>query len=365
MNEVAVVERLQAQVGELEVALGLEGATEAVDVETFEFGGQELEFGTLVDERGKRAAIDVRHLGLRCLGHATLGAVNLDAQKGQRLGTEFVEQETSRHVGVVGFHFDQRAGGDEQAGGNVLGGDAVVHVAEGFFDDAFRIDVVEPLAGFHDQRADARDVQRQPAAVGGDHVDAARRCRGFGRFGVGRTNPGSLLAVQHVVAGDLVLASPHQGELHQILYLLDVDGAAGGHAPLVGAGHLLRQLRDDVPDAGRRRGGASLDRQKRLGERHLDLVVVVGDHRTVALDHAELSRSGCHDGWGGRRDRGGRRNVLRRVGSSRGSWRIRLHGHSFSLVTLRLVTGYPSSTLAPTTVFRNSPTLQQTKGQAV
>ena len=345
VDEVAVVQRLQPQIGELQVALGLEGTAQTFDVETLELRGQQFEFDTFVNECGERPTVDLRHLRLGGLGDAVLGAVDFDAEKRQRLGAKFVEQEPGRYVGVVGFHFDQCACRDEQARGDVLGGDAVVHVGQCFVDDAFGIDILESLAGLYDQRADAGNVQRLPAAAGGDDVDAARGGGRVGGLGAGGANPGPPLAVEHVVAGDLVFARPHQGQLHQVLNLLDVDGAAGGHAPLVGAGHLVRQLRDDVPDPRRGRGSAALDRQKRLGERYLDLVVVVGDHRAVALDDAELSRGGCHDGRRGRRG-----NVLRPArsvrysgGNNRCARRIRLHGQSFSLVTLCQLTGYISS----------------------
>ena len=123
-------------------------------------GCQQFEFDTPVNESGEGAAVDLRHLGLRGLGDTALGTVDLDAEKGQRFGAKFVEQKPGRDVGVVGFHFDQRARSDEQARGDVLGGDAVVHVGERFIDDAFRVDVLQALAGFDDQCADARHVQR-------------------------------------------------------------------------------------------------------------------------------------------------------------------------------------------------------------
>ena len=232
----------------LQIPLGLQCPAQAFDVETLEFRRQQLELDALRDERCERPAVDLRHLGLGGLGNAPLAVVDIDAEKGQCLGAKFVEQESGRDVGVVGFHFDQRARRDEEARGDVLGGDAVVHVGQRFVDDAFGIHVLETLAGFHDQRTDAGHVQRQAAAVGSNHIDTGRRYRLVGRLGVGGADAGTLLPIENVVARHLVLAFPHERQLDQVLDLLDVDGAAGGHAAPIGARDLLSQFRHEFPN---------------------------------------------------------------------------------------------------------------------
>src|SRR5690606_10163282 len=96
----------------------------------------------------------------------------------------------------------------------------------------------------------------------------------------------------HVVTRDLVLAGAHQRQFDLVLDVFDVQGAARRHAPLEGGGDLLGQARDRVVDARAGGGGATLDREKRLGDGDRDLVIGVGHHAAVALDHPQQPGGG-------------------------------------------------------------------------
>ncbi len=102
----------------------------------------------------------------------------------------------------------------------------------------------------------------------------------------------ALVAVDHIVAGDFLLAGTHQGQFDLVLDFFDVDGATRWHATLERGGDLLGQARDGVVDARRGGGGATFNCEERLGDGHGDLVVGVGDDSAVTLDHAQLA-------WGG------------------------------------------------------------------
>ena len=101
--------------------------------------------------------------------------------------------------------------------------------------------------------------------------------------------------VDHVIPGDLVLTGAHQGQLHLVLHILDVDGAAGGHATLEGGGDQLGQLGHGFMDAAGGRGGAAFHSEKGLGNGHCDLAGLKRHHGAIALDDAQLPRCGGGD----------------------------------------------------------------------
>ncbi len=132
-------------------------------------------------------------------------------------------------------------------------------------------------------------VQRRLGAVVQGHADAGVS---LGRVAHLLVFPllAALLAVQDVVPGHFVLAAAHQGQFDLVLNVFDMDGAAGGHAPLEGGGHLLGEFFHCLVDTGRGRRGAAFHGQEGLGDGDGDLALVVGDHGAVALDHAQLAR---------------------------------------------------------------------------
>ena len=287
VDEVAVVEGLQAQVGELQVALAVDGRAQLVQVELGQLRAQQLVFDAFLDVGGQRLGVEVFHL--------LLAGTLAHAQVLQGLGADLVHQQPGGDLGVVGLHLDHGARGHHHGGVDVLDGHAVVQVLDGFGDDLVRVDLFETAAGLVDQILQTGHVERRAAAVfhGHVHVDLVL---GLGQVaGALGAFARLLVAVQHVIAGHLVLAVTHQGQFHLVLDFLDMDGAAGGHAALEGGADLLGEAVHGVVDARAGRRGAAFHGQERLGDGHGDLVVIVGNHLAVALDDAQLAGGGGGD----------------------------------------------------------------------
>ena len=113
---------------------------------------------------------------------------------------------------------------------------------------------------------------------------SARRLSGVGGFLPGAL-PGSLLAIQHVGARDLVVLAAHQGQFDLILHVLDMKGAALAHPARQRADDFRGQLLDDFMNAAGGGRAMPLDREKRLGHRDRNLAGVEFRNRAVAADH--------------------------------------------------------------------------------
>ena len=103
---------------------------------------------------------------------------------------------------------------------------------------------------------------------------------------------GAGFAVQHIVAGDLLLAGAHQRQFDLILDVFDMQGAARRHAAHEGGGHLRGEVGHGVVDAAGRSGIATLHSEEGLGDGHADLVVGVGHHGAVTLDDLQAAGRG-------------------------------------------------------------------------
>ena len=234
-----------------------------------------------------------------------VGGAAGNAEEAQGFGADVVHQQAGGDVGVVRLALDQGTGGHHQGGVDVLLGDAVVQVLQGLGLDQRAVDFGQAFAGLADDGLQAAHVQRLHTAVGLGHADA--RVRLGHVVGAVLALGGLGFAVDHVVAGDFLLAGAHQGQFDLVLDLFDVDGAAGRHAALEGGGDLLGQARDGLMDTRRSSGGTAFNCEERLGDGHGDLVVGVGDDGAVALDHAQLARGGGGQiltGFGGLRRHG-------------------------------------------------------------
>ena len=287
VNEVAVVQGLQPEVGELQVALRQQRIAELLEVVLFQLGRYQLQFHALLDVGGERLRVQRRHVVLGCAFRHT--------EEAQCLGAQVVAEQARGDVGVVRLLFDHGARGDDEGGAQLVGGHAVVEVLQRLVENFRLADVGEIGAGLADDGVQAAQVQGLRRAVGLYHVDAVGGgLRRLGQVLLGGALAGALLAVDHVVAGDLVLAGAHQGQFHLVLDVLDVDRAARGHAALEGGAHLLGEPGDRLVDTAGRSRGAALDSEEGLGDGHGDLAVLEGDDRPVALDDPQLPR--CRGG---------------------------------------------------------------------
>src|SRR5690606_41821305 len=90
--------------------------------------------------------------------------------------------------------------------------------------DQRAVDFSQAVAGFTDDGLQATQIQRALAAVGLDDATARVRLGDLAADAGVLALLGAGFAVDHVVAGDLLLAGTHQGQLDLVLDFLDVDG---------------------------------------------------------------------------------------------------------------------------------------------
>jgi len=310
MQEIAVVERLEAEIVELEVALGLQRRGDPGKVEAGQFRVQPLVGDAGLHIGAEIVAVAVGHLGLR-------GLVGAAGDEAQRLAAQLVEQQPGADLGIVGLGLDECPRGQDGRLRQFVERDAVVEVAARFGQDRVGQDAVETRAGLRNHGGEARGVERHARAVGGRHMQHGGRGGVRGRR---RQRPGPfprpLLAVEHIGAGDLVVLAAHQRQLHLVLHVLDVDDAARVRMPGEAGDNLVGQAGDDVVDAARGGGGLAFDGQERLRQRDRDLGGVERRDRAVAPDQPVARLVRPH--FGGKNRRVGR------VGLSFGS---RSHHH--------------------------------------
>ena len=102
VDEVAVVQRLHAEVVEVAVTVAEQCLAEAVQVEQAQFRIHQLQLGGLVDVLAEIGRVQRLHFHGRGPGFR-------HAQELQRLVAQRIQQQARGHVGVVRFLFDARA----------------------------------------------------------------------------------------------------------------------------------------------------------------------------------------------------------------------------------------------------------------
>ena len=244
VDEVAVVEGLQAQVVELHVALGQQRFAQLVQVIQRQLGVDQLFFHRPRDVGAEVVAVQAGHV---LLGGAGFG----HAQEAHGFVAHRVQQQPRGHVGVVRLLLDPRARGHGEGRGQLLLADAVVEVTYRRLDDLAGVHARQARAGLVDHAVQAFGIQRRAAAVVQRHGDAIVGHFAAGLLGLqlGVTGLGALGAVDHVVAGHLVLAGAHQRQFHVILDVLYMDGAAAGQVAGHALDHLFGQPGHQITDA--------------------------------------------------------------------------------------------------------------------
>ena len=148
MNKIAVIERLQTEVGKVEVALRLDGCSDLLHIVLRQAGIQQFQSDSFVGIGLEVVAIEPDHFGLG-------GDAGIHIEKGECLAAQCIEQQSRSNIGVVGLLLDHGARGHHQCVADILLLDAVEQVVTGIFDDRLGGDVAETLAGFRDQRPEA------------------------------------------------------------------------------------------------------------------------------------------------------------------------------------------------------------------
>ena len=288
VQEVAVVQGLQAEVVELVVALGLKGGAELLQVELQQFFVQQFGLHSLLDELREVVGIT----------RSQLLACDLLAQHLTRHG---VQQQACGDVGVVRIQFDLGACGEDGSLVHFRQRHAVIEVAQGFADDGIGLHLgTEPGAGAGDQAAQRGLVQRNAHTI--VHHMQHRRSGLWGRLVLGAFL-GALFAVQHIGAGDFVVVAAHQLQLDLVLHILDVEGAAAGTRTQQRLDHALRQLLDHLAHGAGCGTLRTMHRQKGLGHGHRDLLRLERHHGAIAADDLVVGVRGSAGGlshrWNG------------------------------------------------------------------
>jgi len=278
VQEVAVVQGLQADVAELQIAVGDQRLGQAGQVELGQLGVQQFVGDTLGDV-------------LREVGHVFGGGGGLRDFLAEDFLADRVQQDAGRHLRVGRIFFHQRAGG--QDGGFVQFFDryAVVQVLQRFSQDGVGVDVLfQADAGGVNQAGDAVHFQRLALAVF-QHVDLRCFDGGGGALGfLGQTTLFHVLgAIQHVGAGDIVFAGAHQRQFNLVLHVFDMEGAARWLAAHQCGDDAGGQLLYQFADAGRGCALAAVHGQEGLGDGDRDFRRFKRDDRAVTADDAVVT----------------------------------------------------------------------------
>ncbi|MNY04476.1 hypothetical protein D3C86_1371560 [compost metagenome] len=272
MQEVAVVQRLQAEVVELEVARGVQRGAQAGQVIRGQLLVQQLGGDTAGDEFREVLGVARGHFGLR-----HFAAEDFLADR--------VQQDARGDLAVVRVLLDQGTRGQDGGVVHLRQRHAVIQVLERFLQDRLGAHALaQAAAGGVDQLMQRGQVQHAGHAVVG-HVErhALLHARHGLRIGL-RALLGALLAVQHVGTGHFMLARAHQRQFHVVLHVFDMEGAAIRAAAQQRAHHVLGDLLHQLAHT---RGGSALaavDGQEGLGHGDGNLVRLERHHGPIAAD---------------------------------------------------------------------------------
>ena len=227
MEEIAVVERLQAEICELQIALRAQGGAQARQVVFLQPRIQQFQLGAASDIFREALGVDGCHLRLRC-GVVTVDrVVALHAEEGKRFATQSVEQQTRGRERVIRLLLHEGSRAHDKRGVDVFLRDAVVHVLQGFIENPLRFDALKPGTCLFYERRDPCEVERGHSAIVERDVDPrALRYLDVARSFVCYPCPRTLFPVENVRPRDLVLPGPHQDQLYLVLDFLDVNRAA-------------------------------------------------------------------------------------------------------------------------------------------
>ncbi len=128
MQEVAVIQGLQAEVIKLQITAGFEGCAQAWQVKLQHGWVEQVVIHAFLDELREVLSIVLAHIGVQHFF-------------AQHFFGDGVHQQTSGGVGVVWVFFDQRTCGQDSRLVHLVHWHAVVQVAHGFSQDRVWFDV--------------------------------------------------------------------------------------------------------------------------------------------------------------------------------------------------------------------------------
>ena len=284
VDEIPVVEGLQGQVGEALIPLWLQGPAQPGQVVLGQFFIQQFQFHRRFYVGLEAGRVALRHLRLGRLRGAAL-------QVAQGLPAQVVQQQASGDIGVVWLFFNQRPRAHHQRRVDIGLLDSVEQIAQGVVCDETGFNMLQVGAGLLHQGREPPLVQLFQLALAGLHPEGVRRrgLTGFLLLVLLVAFAGPFLPVDDIGAGHLLLAVAHQGQFHLVLNVLDMHGAAAGHAPRQGLDHLFGEGPDFFMHAGGGRRGAALHIYEGLGDGQIDLGGVKTGDFAVAPDDLVLA----------------------------------------------------------------------------
>ena len=272
MQEVAVIQGLQAEITELQIALRIQFLGQTLQIKLPQARIQQFCRDTLLDELRKIGRITCRHIPRRDLF-------------AQRLAANGIQQQARGDKIIGRLFFDQRTRGKNQTLAHFVQRHTIVQILERQLDDRICGNhVAQTRAGILHQRGQAIQIERTRHPILAGDIDNVHRLFALG-LGAG-TRP--LFAVQHVGARNVVLAGTHQTQLDLILNVLDVHRPAMRLAAHQRRNDAIGQLLDHLANARRCRTLTTVHRDERLGQRNRNLGRLKDDHRTIAADYFVL-----------------------------------------------------------------------------
>ncbi len=287
MQEIAVVERLQPEILELQVPLRLQRRAEPRQVEAGEFRIDQFGLDAGPDEVGEILRVALRHLALRRLLRAA-------RDEAQRLAPQPVEQQPRRDEGVVRLPLDQRPRGQDRRERQLVERDAVIEVAPRLGQDrrpAIPLPAPRrPRAQRRPDRASSSGARLPSSAVTFSVVPPPApawprfRRRARGRAPRGRAHRRGRSCGARRASGP-VRPGPGSSSIWKVRPSSERRVSAANTCPVKSSTIVVH-----APRAG---GARSLDGKERLGQRHRDLRRIERRHRAVAADDA-IARLGGH-----------------------------------------------------------------------
>ena len=282
-DQVAIVERLDAEEVEFEVCGGVEGGGEPVEVEVEEGGVVAVDFDPALETVFEGAAVEVAEGG---------GAVGDDVPV-EDFRVDVGEEDASGEACEVGVAFDEGFGvEDDGAVEFFLGHFREEGPAEFGFDDIAGEAEVETDGSEVDALTEIETVPERGGAVlefDEDHAFLAVDGEAAEFFFRAGADLGAVGAVEDVGGGDLVVAAFHEFFLDDVLEFLDAD-------------HLAAFVVDPCGDGGGEIdgwGAVHLFGQEGLADGDFDFVLVPVHDVAVAADDAAAGCGGGELGEGG------------------------------------------------------------------
>ena len=277
VQEIAVIQGLQSQVGELQVTLGTQRRTHPLQVIAAELFIEQTRLDPTAHEERKILGVARRHIAL---GH--LFAKHFPAHR--------MQQQPGTDLRVRGVEFNARAGGEDDRLVDLLDRYTVINILDRLAEDGLWVhDAVKANAGGGNQCPQIGLIQR-PTTAPIQYMQERLRHIGRARC-AGRPFLRPFFPIQDIGPGHLMFTRTHQRQLNLILNIFDMERSTGGLVTHQRVHHTAGHLLDQLANAGTGSTLPTRDRQEGLGHRDGDLGRLEGYDCAISADHAKVRDS--------------------------------------------------------------------------